>query len=185
MRILYCLESYLNLWILFYTCNIRLRRLLFLMSFLAFWRYRIFLLWLYYILFIFYSCFCDLMRVCSPNIDEVGMCFNFQGCLWLLMILVVPSIFLILSLFLNCSRFFIISVNITDLLYIERYAKGSSLLCFLGVVVLLIVFSTNSNPLFINVVWDPRSWSVTRNFSMRIFQRLLLVTMMDILHASM
>ena len=43
--------------------------------------------------------------VCSPNLDEMRMCFIFIGCIGLFMIFVVSTIFLILSLFLSSSSF--------------------------------------------------------------------------------
>ena len=44
--------------------------------------------------------------VFSPNVEEMSILLGFLGCLLLLMIFVVSSIFLILSLFLSCFRFF-------------------------------------------------------------------------------
>ena len=77
----------------------------------------------------------------SPNLDEVSECFKFLGCRLLLMIFAVSSAFLILSLFLSYPRFFIsTSSSELFLLYVETHAKGSSLLCFGGFLVLLIVF---------------------------------------------
>ena len=85
-----------------------------------------------YVLFLHFEIPCT---VYSPNLDEVSVCFKFLVYHLLLMIFVVPSMFLILSLFLSCSRFFIISANRSGLflLYIEIYAKGCMLLCFLAV----------------------------------------------------
>ena len=51
----------------------------------------------------------------SLNVEEVNILLRFWGCLWLLMIFVVSSISLVLSLFSNSSRFFIISENSSGL----------------------------------------------------------------------
>ena len=77
------------------------------------------------------------------------------------------AVFLILPLFLNCSRFCIISVKNSGLilLYVETYAKGYSLLRFFGgwgVVVLLMV----RNPLW---------WKVTGNFLDFLFVTMVLI----------
>ena len=88
-----------------------------------------------HLLFLYFETPCVL---CSPNLDEVSVCFTLFGCRLLLMNFVVSSMVLILSLFLSCSRFFVISV--LSLLYVETYAKGSLLLCFLAFIVLLMVF---------------------------------------------
>ena len=58
------------------------------------------------------------------------------------MIYLCNVLFLILLLFLSCLKFFAISVNNSWLffLYVMTYTKVCSLLCSLGLVVLLVVF---------------------------------------------
>ena len=50
--------------------------------------------------------------------------------------------FLVLSIFILVLIFFVISANTSGLflLYVKIHAKGSSLLCFLGFAVLLMIF---------------------------------------------
>ena len=70
------------------------------------------------------------------------------------------------------------------LLWIETYAKGCSLLCFLlGFVVFLMYFSMNSNPLLISVAGYPLWLRVTRNSSWLVCRRFLLVATVPILWA--
>ena len=80
-----------------------------------------------YLLFLHFATLCV---VCSPKLDDVSVCLKFFGCCLVLMIFVIPIMFLILSLFLSCSRFFDISGNTSCLFlsYVETYAKGSMLL---------------------------------------------------------
>ena len=109
------------------------------MLLLGSWRHRIFLLWLFYIhrLSLYFE---TPYVVCSSNIDDASV-FKVFDCRLLLRIFVASSIFLILPWFLN-SRFFVISVTSSGLylLYIEMYAKGSTLLCFGRFIVLLMAF---------------------------------------------
>ena len=62
--------------------------------------------------------------VCSSNLDELCVCFKYFSCLieWFLLCRVC---FLIPSLFLSCSRFFVISMNNFGLvlLYVKTYVK--------------------------------------------------------------
>ena len=69
---------------------------------------------------------------CFSHLGVVNISFKFIVCLFLLRIFVVPGMFLIFSLFISCSRFFAISGNCLGLflLYVETYAKCSTLLCF-------------------------------------------------------
>ena len=109
----------------------------------------------------------------------MSVCFNLFGCCLLLMIF-VESMFWILSLFLSCSNFFVISLNSSGLflLYAETYVKGTF---FQGFV--LWYFSVNLNPLL--VLSDIPLWQrVTCNSSKQVTWRFLLVTMVHILCAS-
>ena len=98
------------------------------------------------------------------------------------MIFVASCIFLILSLFLSCSRFFIISVNSSGLFlwYVETSAEGSSLLWVRGGRSSFNdILAANSNPLFISVVGYSFWGRVTCNSSWRVFLRFLLATIRD------
>ena len=144
------------------------------MLFFGFWSFRIFLLWLYYILHFFYSCTLWLHVLCVSQILMSWECvLNF----WVFSHFCWSNMFLILSLFLSYSGFFIISVNSFGLflLYVETYAKNSSLLCFFGGVAVLLMV----------LVKYPVWWSIMHNSTRQFFLRFLLVTMVYILCAWM
>ena len=113
--------------------------------------------------------------VCSPNIDEVNVCFKFFACLLFLMIFVLLFFLfnhcfeVVLDFFIFCSGLF--------LLYVETYANGSSVLCFLFArSSFTVFFSANSNPYLISVIGYPLWWRVTCNFTSRVCLIFLLVT---------